>query len=460
MKCRFAALVCVILLLAVLAAAADAVPAAALSFAAPAFYATGHGPSAVAVADHNGDGVLDVATADYEGDAVSVLLGDGTGGFTAASQLTTGSEPCDVAVGDFDGDGKKDLVTANAGADTVSVLLGDGSGAFGQKTDFPTGSRPWAVAVADFNGDGKQDLVTADLGDGAVSVLLGTGSGAFAAKTDYATGPNCNGVAVGDFDADGHPDLAVSFYEAMEDSGAGVLLGDGAGHFSAMQPYLTSLEPRALAVGDMDGDGAQDLVTAQSLEGTGEIGLFLGDGAGAFSSGTRVRTSRELLCVTLGDLDGDGNLDVVSAKGAAVLWLRGDGHGGLLKEKDFAAGARPSDVAVADLNGDGRQDLVTANGAADTIGVRLNGPLTTPVIRGLSPAQGSAGVVVTLSGKHFGARRGAGAVLFGAVTATQYLRWSDTLIKVKAPAGASSGDLAVVVKTSVGTSAARHFLRL
>ena len=173
-----------------------------------------------------------------------------------------------------------------------------------------------------------------------------------------------------------------------------------------------------------------------------------------------MRTSRELLCVTLADLDGDGSLDVVSAKGTAVLWLRGNGRGGLLKERDFAAGARPSDVAVADLNGDGRQDLVTANGADDNIGVRLNGPLTTPVIRGLSPAQGSAGDVVTLTGKHFGARHGAGAVLFGAVTATRYLRWSDTLIKVKVPAGASSGDLGVVVKTSVGTSAARHFLRL
>jgi len=460
MRCRSAALVCVILLLPVLVAAARAVPAAALSFAAPAFYATGHGPAAVAVADLDGDGVLDVATADSSGDMVSVLLGDGTGGFTAASQFATGSAAGDIAVGDFNGDGKKDLVTANAAADTVSVLLGDGNGAFGPKTDFATGSRPWAVAVGDFNGDGKQDLVTADFGDGAVSVLLGTGSGAFLARTSVVTGPNCNGVAVGDFDADGHADLAVSFYEAMEDSGAGVLLGDGAGHFSAMQTYMTSLEPRALAVGDMDGDGVQDLVTAQGLEDTGEIGMFLGDGAGAFLPGTDVRTSRELFCVTLGDLDGDGSLDVLSAKGAAVIWLKGNGHGGLQKERDFAAGARPWDVASADLNGDGRQDLVTANGADDNIGVRLSGPLTTPVIRGLSPAKGSAAAVVTLTGKHFGAKRGAGAVLFGAVTATQYLRWTDALIKVKVPAGTSSGDLAVVVKTSAGTSAARHFLRL
>jgi len=458
MKYRFAALVCTILLLPLSVAAASAAPAAALSFAVPAFYATGHGPIALAVADLDGDGVLDVAAADSGGDTVSVLLGDGTGGFAAASQLATGSGAGDIAVGDFNGDGKKDLVTANAGANTVSVLLGDGDGAFGPKTDFTTGSRPWAVAVGDFSGDGKQDLVTADFEDGAVSVLLGTGNGAFAAKTDFAAGPNCNGVAVGDFDADGHPDLAVSFYEAMEDSGAGVLLGDGAGHFSAMQTYMTSLEPRALAVGDMDGDGVQDLVTAQGLEDTGEIGMFLGDGAGAFLPGTDVRTSRELFCVTLGDLDGDGSLDVLSAKGAAVIWLKGNGHGGLQKERDFAAGARPWDVASADLNGDGRQDLVTANGADDNIGVRLSGPLTTPVIRGLSPAKGSAGAVITLTGKHFGAKRG--AVRFGAVTATRYLSWSDTLIKVKVPAGTTSGDLNVVVKTSVGTSAARHFLRL
>ena len=459
MRSRPVVFICAVFLLPLLAAAAGAGSAAALSFVAPAFYVAGDGPAALAVADLNGNGTLDVVTADAEGDTVTVLLGDGTGGFVTAKHFATGSGPVEVAVGDLNGDGKKDLVTANSDADTVSVLLGDGAGGFGPKTDYATGTLPVAVAIGDFNGDGVKDLVTADRGDSAVSVLLGTG-GAFAARTDIPAGSNCLDVAVGDFDGDGHEDLAVAFYEAMEDSGAGVLLGDGAGHFAPMKSYLTSLEPRAIAVGDMNDDGAPDLVTAQSLEGTGEIGVFLGDGKGAFSPGARVRATRDLLCVTLGDLDGDGNLDVLSAKGAYVFFLRGNGRGGLSKEQDFAAGGHPADVASADLNGDGRQDLVTADYAKDAVGVRLSGPLSTPVMQSISPARGSAGAVVTLTGVHFGAGRGAGAVWFGTVKATSYLRWSDTAIKVRVPAATAAGDVAVTVRTAAGISAARHFLRL
>ena len=474
MRARSIAYTCVILLLPFLAVAAGTAPAAALSFAAPAYYAAGHGPVALAVADVSGDDILDVVTADSGGDTVSVLLGDGTGGFTAVSRFATGDGPAALAVADVNGDGDPDVVTANARADTVSVLLGDGAGGFDQKTDFATGALPEAVAVGDFNDDGKQDLVTADSEDDAVSVLLGTGGGGFSAKTDFHTGPNCNGVAVGDFDSDGHQDLAISFYEAMEDSGAGVLLGDGMGAFSAMQPYLTPLEARTLAIGDMNGDGHEDLVVAQSLEGTGEVSLLLGDGAGAFTPGADRRTKRELLSVALGDVDGDGHLDVMGGEGSvswtsdgtshrtppALALLRGDGRGGLMKQRDFATGADPWGIAVADLNGGGQLDLVTANGDADTVGVRLNGPLSTPVIRGISPVKGGIGAVVTLTGKHFGAKRGRGAVSFGDVAAIRYLRWSDTAIKVRVPAGTAAGDVAVTVRTAVGTSAARHFLRL
>ena len=138
----------------------------------------------MAVADFNGDGKLDLVTANY-GDnfSVSVLLGDGTGGFTAApgSPFMAGSAPGSVAVGDFNGDGKPDLAVAHNSSNNVTVLLGNGSGGFtaAPGSPFPAGSGPDSVAVGDFNGDGKPDLAIANYIDSTVTVLLGNGAGGF-----------------------------------------------------------------------------------------------------------------------------------------------------------------------------------------------------------------------------------------------------------------------------------------
>ena len=106
-----------------------------------------------------------------------MLLGDGAGGFGAQTTFPAGASPFSVAVGDFNGDSDLDLVTANqvsACSNNVSVLLGDGAGGFGTQTTFGAGSTPFSVAVGDFNGDGKRDLVTANITSNNVSVLLNT----------------------------------------------------------------------------------------------------------------------------------------------------------------------------------------------------------------------------------------------------------------------------------------------
>jgi len=101
------------------------------SFSPATSYPVGVYPQAVVTADFNRDGKLDLATADYNLDyngTVSVLLGDGRGGFGAANHFAAGANPGSVAVGDFDNDGKLDLATANQGSWDVSVLLGNGDG--------------------------------------------------------------------------------------------------------------------------------------------------------------------------------------------------------------------------------------------------------------------------------------------------------------------------------------------
>ena len=216
--------------------------------------------------------------------------------FTTPGDVT-GRVPLSVVVGDFNGDGRQDLVTANAGADSVSVRLGNGSGSVGDGTftaaaaSPATGSFPFSVAVGDFNGDGRRDLVTANMNAGTVSVLLGngvgsTGDGTFTAAASPATGASPRSVAVGDFNGDGRQDLATANANA---STVSVLLGNGSGStgdgtFTAAASPVTGSGPQSVAVGDFNGDGRQDLATANFSAGT--VSVLLGNGSGSVGDGT------------------------------------------------------------------------------------------------------------------------------------------------------------------------------
>src|SRR6266849_3525534 len=100
-----------------------------VSFIAPRAFATANQPILLAVADLNGDGLLDVAVANWGSNNVSVLLGNGDGSFQPSLSFPVGLNPFSVAVGDFNGDGRLDLAVANTGSNYVSVLLGRGMGA-------------------------------------------------------------------------------------------------------------------------------------------------------------------------------------------------------------------------------------------------------------------------------------------------------------------------------------------
>ena len=148
-----------------------------VSFAAGTNFAAGGYPVSVAVGDFNGDGKQDLATANHDSPgSVSILLGDGAGGFGPATNFSVGNGPTSVTVGDFNGDGNQDLAIANDITNDVSILLGDGAEGFGPATNFGAGTTPASVAVGDFNGDGKQDIVVANLGSNNVSILLGDGA--------------------------------------------------------------------------------------------------------------------------------------------------------------------------------------------------------------------------------------------------------------------------------------------
>jgi hypothetical protein len=167
-------------------------------------------PTAAAVGDVDGDTNLDLVTANSDFNTISVLHGDGTGGFSSVADFGTGSYPHPVAVGDVDGDHDLDLVTANYYGNNVSVLLNDGTGNFGTAKNSSAGSNPFSVALGDFNADNIPDLVTANAGGGNVSVLLGKGGGDFNIAQNSGAGSFPISVVAGNFNGDDFPDVAVA----------------------------------------------------------------------------------------------------------------------------------------------------------------------------------------------------------------------------------------------------------
>ena len=305
------------------------------TFAAAANFAIGgSSPCSVTVGDFNGDGVSDLATANLNSDTVSVLLGndlngkwDGTFAAPLILHLNASSFPLAITEGDFNGDGVLDLATANSNLNTVSILLGNnangkGDGTFLTAGNFATGANPCSVLARDFNGDGVLDLATANRAANTVSVLLGNnlsgkGDGTFATAHDFVVGTAPFSVTVGDFNGDGVSDLATA------DSGApgeiSVLLGNnvsgkGDGTFATAANFATG-ESNSVTVGDFNGDGVLDLATAT----TAGISVLLGNnvdgqGDGTFPSVTPILlASTDPISVTVGDFDGDGLLDLVTA---------------------------------------------------------------------------------------------------------------------------------------------------
>jgi hypothetical protein len=185
-------------------------------------FAVGRGPYPLAVADINGDGKPDIITPNSApGErTLTVLLGDGRGSFRPAlgSPFATAGQPYYVALGDISGDGKPDLVAAHNDDGRVTILLGDGKGGFKSAPQSPVdlGSRAWGLVVADVNGDGKADLVAAT-GE-TVRVLLGDGQGSFTAApgSPFPAGKGTWRLVVADLNGDGKPDIAATSLESHQ----------------------------------------------------------------------------------------------------------------------------------------------------------------------------------------------------------------------------------------------------
>ncbi len=336
-------------------------------------------PLSVAVADFNHDGKLDAVVADdATANLISVLPGNGRGGFLPQQDYPTAAGPRSVVAGDFNGDGNPDVAvtdhgTFNVNSDLVSVLLGQPDGKLGTHVDYPSVEAPLGLITADFNGDGKTDLavtsfIPAPAGNTVTgAVLLGQGNGTFRAPVVFpavAFGAFFDPIfyiAAGDMNHDGKLDLVMA---ADSTDTVSVVIGQGDGSFANGDIYTPPGSPYSLASADFNGDGLPDLAVPSYFDTNPSVAIYLGAGQGNFGPPTQYPAKVGGFSVVTADFNLDGNADiaVLGAESQAdyISVLLGNGNGSFQAPLVTQAAYSANQIISTDVNGDGVPDLIEA----------------------------------------------------------------------------------------------------
>jgi YD repeat-containing protein len=354
--------------------------------------------SKIFLEDINNDGISDLLIEDAANDNILVSLNQGNGTFRSPTTQAVDGTPGTILFGDVNSDQQLDLVVSSSiyspnsfNPDTkLTVFLNDGVNGFISPIQYniPTFN---SVQLQDFNGDGKLDLLGRDWRYGNSVLLRGNGDGSFDVPLrldlptpNYETGPisTPHALAVGLLDNDNIPDIVYSNYDRGYLS---LSLSSNSTSNPLQTIYFPQQGPTAIVIGDINGDGHNDLALANGLDNT--VSILFNNGDGNFTpSQTSYAVGALPQDLAFGDLNQDGLLDLVvaDANGNEVSVLFNQGNGTFANAVSVSAGRNPYALAVEDINNDGWLDIVTANylGGFSTLTNQGNGTFATNVYAG------------------------------------------------------------------------------
>lgn len=344
-------------------------------------YPTDGSAVSLRAADVDQDGDLDLLSAEF---GVVIRRNQGDGTFGADELVESGANPYDVTAADLTGDGRADLVVANRLTNTGAVHPQRADGSFAHPPiDENRATLPLSLAAADFDHDGDLDLAEGDFGQdsagGAVFIMLNRGDGRFRpGQTILGAGGAVRAIHAADLNNDAFPDLVWAPDAPPYPFAYTLNRGDGTFGPVTTVPLQTCGTGQATTA-DVDNDGDQDVIVANNRSGpslfceqvsrTVRIALNNGDGTFQPDYGVAVDLLQETAIGV--DLDQDGRTDLVAA-GAALWTLRGIGGGRFAPFVKYDARGR--DLTAGDLDGDGDLDVVSSDGStANTYVLRNDG---------------------------------------------------------------------------------------
>jgi len=318
----------------------------------------------------NSNNKEDLIIAGY--DDITVLYGDGAGGFPQRDDYPKGGGQADVIAEDFNGDDFIDIAVTSYWDAVVTVCINDGFGGFSDSVNYSVGMGATAVDSGDFNEDGFLDIIVSNAEDtNSITILFGDGSGGFGDRTDFFSEWVLTDIVVTDFDNDTHVDVAVTQLPMQK---VFVLFGDGSGTFPNYDTYNVGVYPYQITCGDVNNDGSPDIVvTNYDQYDVGSIKVLLNDGAGGFTSQFEYSAGLGTLGIVSDYFDDDNFLDVAVTNfidGTLMIFIN-DGGGGYEILQELFIGIMPYGLSSVDLNRDSVQDLAVAVSDEDTVCILL-----------------------------------------------------------------------------------------
>jgi hypothetical protein len=405
-----------------------------LSFGTKFAYPTGNSPYNTIISDLDGDGQADLATANFGGNSVSILLNEmGHATRTAIPSINYFSPsygPIGTTVyiyGDnFDSVASNNIVyfgaaravVTSATKNTLTVTVPTGAtyvplsvtvrnltayGPWAFYVTFPGGNssfglvpfdsipydlpsnNPRRVKIVDLDGDGLTDVLVSDQGSNTITAFRNKSLPqvpSFAPGLSFVSGPAPYDIAIADFNGDGKPDAAVSNFNGGNQGSVSIFRNSstrGVLSFGPATIMPTGMGTVGLAAGDLDGDGKPDLVACSGNAGYLSTFLNIPDSAGGiqFMPGETIINMGHADAAVIGDVDGDGKPDLVTANssgGSITVYKNISTLGNIHFEvgQDYPAGNFPSFVTLADLNNDGKPEILVSNYSSSTISIYRN----------------------------------------------------------------------------------------